>query len=777
MRPCWSLFGVGLFVCLIVSAPVCSQRPGHKSSPDKLMGRLNAGKRRASDSSAAAETTRPVSSANTSGNAQVPRTAQASAIHTATAPASFFDGITSPATPVVSTVQVQDLAQPETTKAFEAGGQEIVATGGSFGDVSRFLQELPGVTASNDLKNDLMVRGGDPMENLFLVDGIQIPNINSIATLGTTGGFGSMIDSAAIQSVSLFAGNYDARYPEHLSSVIEIRTLDPKQLSAHSEMDFGIQGIGGLTEIPVHASDLLFSAHHGLLGLMNQFGIDGLPSYTNEMIRFRRTGSPGNRLTFLHLGGWDSITIVPCADDPAESSTIDSQYAGQRETTGLNWQQVYSKKSFGVVNVSDSEQLDQIDQQDQLLNPAELPPSSGNCAPSPAAPPQLVYGEHTNSAFSTAGYRFEWSLSRFTVSVGSAFRLRRPHFQVDQPLGAYSPYSVAFSRTDSRSFSSNFSTGESGTFLEITARPLKDLVLSAGARLQTFALGNHTTLTPRVSFRYRFGEYLAMHAAVATYAQLPPYIYLLSFPENRSLLPMRVTQESAGIDIGPVLSSQIRIEAYDKTYRDVPSSTEYPAVNLHDLVDGLGQEFVWLPMNSSGRGRASGIEFSTHTRIASRLLARASVAYSRAMFAGLEGVMRPGNFDLPWIVNFAALQHLGRGYTISPRFSFTSGHPYTPFDLPDSLAQNRAVYDTTRMNALRAPYYARLDAQLDKDILLHGIHMELYLGVNNILDRSNFLGYVWLPRAATDKEISINPVHELEQMPIFPNFGLRYIFR
>jgi hypothetical protein len=681
------------------------------------------------------------------------------------------------AQPVVSTVQVQDVAQPETIKALEAGGQEIVAAGGSFGDVSRFLQELPGVAAGSDLKNDLIVRGGDPMENLFIVDGIQIPNINSIATPGTTGGFGSMIDSAAIQSVRLFAGNYDARYPERLSSVIEIRTLDPKQLSSHSETDLGIQGIGGLAEIPVHASNLLLSAHHGLLGLMDQFGIDGLPSYTNEMIRLRRTDSPGNRLMFLHLGGWDSIRIVPCADDPAESTTIDSQYAGQRETTGVKWQQVYSKDSFGVVNVSDSEQLDQIVQQDQLLNPAELPLSSGSCAPSPAAPPQLVYSEHTNSAFTTAGYRFEWSRSSFTMSFGSAFWLRRPHFQVDQPVGAYSPYSVAFSRTDSRSFSSDFSTGESGTFLEITASPLKDLVLSAGGRLQTFALGDHITLTPRASLRYRFSEYLALHAALATYAQMPPYVYLLSFPENRSLLPMSATQESAGIDIGPVLSSQIRIEAYNKTYRDVPASTEYPAVNLHDLEDGLGQQFVWLPMSSSGRGSASGIEFSTQTRIGSRLLARTSVAYSRAMFAGVEGVMRPGNFDLPWIANFAALQHLGRGYTLSPRFSFTSGRPYTPFDLADSLAQNRAIYDTTKMNSLRAPYYARLDAQVDKDILLHGVHMELYLGVNNILDRSNFLGYVWLPRAATDKEISINPVHELEQMPIFPNFGLRYIFR
>lgn len=79
------------------------------------------------------------------------------------------------------------------------------------------------------------------------------------------------------------------------------------------------------------------------------------------------------------------------------------------------------------------------------------------------------------------------------------------------------------------------------------------------------------------------------------------------------------------------------------------------------------------------------------------------------------------------------------------------------------------------MNARRAPFYARLDAQLNKDFQLHGMHMELYLGVNNLLNRNNFLGYVWLPRAKAAP--GLNPVHELDQMPIFPNFGLRYIFR
>jgi len=297
----------------------------------------------------------------------------------------------------------------------------------------------------------------------------------------------------------------------------------------------------------------------------------------------------------------------------------------------------------------------------------------------------------------------------------------------------------------------------------------------AAGRFQSFALGDHNTVSPLVSVRYHPGEYLEFHAALATYEQMPPYVYLLSFPQNRSLLPMRATHEVAGIDIGPALASQIHIEAYNKIYRDVPASTEYPTVNLHGLIDTLGQQIVWLPMNSGGRGNSSGIEISDVTRIGSALLARGSIAYSRAKFAGRDGVMRPSNFDLPWIVNVAALQRLGRGYEISARFAYTTGRPYTPLDVRQSLRQNRAIYEVANMNARRAPFYARLDAQLNKNFQLHGMHMELYLGVNNLLNRNNFLGYVWLPRAKAPP--GLNPVHELDQMPIFPNFGLRYIFR
>jgi len=764
MRVCCYFSGASLFIALLVSTSSWCQNPHPRSEARMFL---------VSDSRTGTGNTTPATAAS----APVDGT-PASGVPSP--PASLFDALSNHFAPVIATVEVVgEERELETSRPepYQAGGQEIITTAGAFGDISRFLQMFPGVVATSDLSNEAVVRGGHPMENLFLVDGIEVPNINHLATLGTTGGFGPMIDAGVVQGLKMYTGGYDAQYPERLSSVTEIQTLDPANLTEHAEVDLGIQGVGGLSEKALHGGDLLVSAHHGILAVMNAAGINDMPAYTNELTRFRHNDASGNRLSLLNVAGWDSYQVAPCLADPYETSTISSQYSGWRETTGVELQRVYSTHSFAVASISDSEQIEHIHQQDEIIGSTSAQILDMRC-PIPASDfqPTPVYTEDSNSAFSSASYNYEWSVSRFALSAGSAFWLQRPHYQIDQPIGAFSPYSAAPVRADSTSFTSGFSTGETGSYVQLTVHLAKALELSAGGRLQTFALGNHYTLTPRVSMRYRLSDSIGIHAAFASYAQLPPYVYMLSYPENRSLLPMRSTHEVVGIDLGFVPSSEIRIEAYNKEYRDTPASTEYPSVTLHNMVDMLGQQFVWLPMNSGGSGASSGIELSDLTRIGSKLVVRGSIAYSRAMFVGLDHVSRPSNFDFPWILNLAVLESFGHGYEVSARYGYATGRPYTPFDLPDSIAQDRPIYDVSEMNALRAPYFARLDAQINKDAMVHRLHLEIYAGVNNILNRPNLLSYVWEPQYNPYGKRH-NPVGEIDQMPIFPNFGLRYIFR
>ena len=71
---------------------------------------------------------------------------------------------------------------------------------GALQDVARYVQTLPGVSiGSNDFRNDIIVRGGSPLENLFIVDNIEIPNINAFANFASAGGTVSLLDAELIK--------------------------------------------------------------------------------------------------------------------------------------------------------------------------------------------------------------------------------------------------------------------------------------------------------------------------------------------------------------------------------------------------------------------------------------------------------------------------------------------------------------------------------------------------------------------------------------------------
>ena len=101
-------------------------------------------------------------------------------------------------------------------------------------DVLKVLQLLPGVQGGVEGSAGFYVRGGGPDENLFLLDGVPVYNVNHL------GGMFSVFNADAIKNVTLYKGSFPARFGGRLSSVLDIRMYDGNNKKLKGNVTLGL---------------------------------------------------------------------------------------------------------------------------------------------------------------------------------------------------------------------------------------------------------------------------------------------------------------------------------------------------------------------------------------------------------------------------------------------------------------------------------------------------------------------------------------------------------
>ncbi len=101
-------------------------------------------------------------------------------------------------------------------------------------DVIKVVQLMPGVQSGSEGMSGMYVRGGGPDENLFLLDGVPMYNVNHL------GGFFSAFNSDAVKNISLYKGSFPAHFSSRLSSVLDITTNNGNDKEYHGGLSVGL---------------------------------------------------------------------------------------------------------------------------------------------------------------------------------------------------------------------------------------------------------------------------------------------------------------------------------------------------------------------------------------------------------------------------------------------------------------------------------------------------------------------------------------------------------
>jgi len=671
------------------------------------------------------------------------------------------------------TVTAPAFQVPEAVKnsEFLVEPREILKSAAALQDVSRYVQGLPGVViGTNDFRNDIIVRGGSPLENLFVVDNVEIPNINAFANFASAGGTVSLLDAELLQDVTFLTGGYPAPFINRTSSVLQVTQREGNRQQFGGWATLGFAGAGAILEGPINAGKgaWVVSARRSFLDLFTEdVGFGGVPVLYALNAKAVYDLTPRDRIWLVEIAGVDQIRLglAESTDLDEEIANYDIRYEGWRNATGFNWQRSFGSRGVGLLGISHSEA--KVGQQVKDLVADGVPPAG--------VPPEIVIGrspvvyfEDSREGETTLKYDLTVHVPLFdTVQAGGSVKAFRIDYAVESPYGNDTPYSPV-GGIDPFYLDTRFRSYQTGAYLQASKQLASRVNVTLGGRFDHYAVLSQARFSPRAGVNVRVTDTLAWNSSAGSYYQQPAYLFVSAFPQNASLVPWRANHFVTGLRWAPDASLRVTAEAYRKTYSDYPVASDLPTVSLANIGDTFAVREILFPLTSAGEGHSEGVELFVEKRLTSKLYGQGNLSFSRTRHAGLDRLLRPGSFDYPVVFNLLGGYRLSPAWELSARLSFLSGRPFTPYDETVSTAQRRGVYDLTRVNAERAPDYGRVDIRVDRTLTVSGQPVNLFFGVQNLTNRRNFASYNW-NRRTNSEQLG-------EQQGIFPLLGLDWRF-
>ena len=625
--------------------------------------------------------------------------------------------------------------------------EEIRRSPGGFEDVVRALSILPGVAQSSAGRNDLVVRGGAPSENLYLVDGFVIPNINHFGTQGATGGPISFINLDFVRETSFSSGGFPVNYGNKLSSVLSIDLRNGRSdriggKATISASEFGLDLEGPVTD----KSSFIFSLRRSYLDfIFNAAGFNFVPEYYDALSKVTFNMDSKNQISVIFLGALDYINF--------NNSTSDNLYQNSK-ILGSNQHNYFVGVSFqhlfdnGFYNLRLSRNYTNYNsfQNDTLLNPIFINNSGEG------------YNELKADAVLKVSKSSEIDLGGTADLNDFSANIKLPYF-----ISSFGDTLLPASINTSKTYSSF------GLYTEFSSKSLDRLNLSLGIRGDYYGeINDKLYVSPRFSAKYNLNDISNVNFSLGMFRQRPSYIWLVANPINKNLTAILVDQYILGYQCILREDTRLKIEAFYKNYNYYPASITKTYLVLANTGAGFGgsqdnfASFGLDPLISKGFGNARGVELSVQKKDSKiPYYGIISLTYSRTVFTPLNGIQSLGSYDQTWILNLSGGYIFNNEWEASFKFRFATGNPYTPYN--SSGLQNAANYNTERLPSLNS-----LDIRVDKRWNLNNWALITYLDIQNIYNHRNVASISW--------DYRTNSLDESKSIGILPSIGISVEF-
>lgn len=637
--------------------------------------------------------------------------------------------------------------------------QRIPSVGGE-PDLVQYLQVLPGVVFSGDQGGQLYIRGGSPVMNRVMLDGLTVYNpFHSI-------GLFSVFDSDILKSVDVYSAGFSAEYGGRVSAIVDVQTRDGNRNEFSGKLAVSPFNAKILLEGPLKKYEAGKSSSSYIISYKNSylnrtaptiypFVNDGnLPySFSDLYAKLSFNSASGSNINVFGFDYSDNVNFAGIANYGWTSRGLGSKFLLVPGTS-----KTIIDGSFNFSNYAISRE-----------EASSKPSSSG-----------------------ISGFNVDLRFTRFLNDLDKLkYGLEMNGFSTDFEI-----FNSLNRRIDQRE-----NTSEVNAFVNYIKNFNKRVVLEAGIRLQRYATLQENSWEPRVRLKYNINPRLRFKASAGVYSQnlmsassdrdvVNLFYGFLSGPED---LPdeflgkpvdtklQKARHAVAGFEFDLSALQEVNVEGYIKVFDQVTNVNRDKifdnSPDNQDKPSGLREDYV------IENGEAYGFDITYKLDHDKWYI---WTVYSFNIVNRFDGTREyQPHFDRRHNINVVTSYDFGKdkAWNANMRWNFGSGFPFTltqgfyeqlnfsggaGTDITGANGELGVNYD--ELNRGRLPYYHRLDVAVKRTFKykskksLKDRKIEVIGSVTNLYNRENIF---YFDRINYQRE---------DQLPLLPSLSISYKF-
>ena len=612
-------------------------------------------------------------------------------------------------------------------------------------DFAQYLQVLPGIISTGDQGGQLYVRGGTPVQNMLLLDGVLLYNpFHSI-------GIFSVFDMDIMSSADIYTGGYGAEFGGRISSVMDIKTRDGNKKHISGKID--LSNILGQVMLEGPIVKLKNDRKTSLSFILSAKG-----SYLQQASKvfYPYVGESGLPYNFLDLYG--KVTLA--TQNGTKLNLFGFRFADQvnySEVADYNWNNWGVGANFQIV-------------------PGDAPTTIDG---------SFSYSRYACMLDDKMFTPKNSSMDGFTFNLSFNYYLGKSLLQIGAEAVGFNTLYHYFSRLGSENTIEDHTTDMS-IYAKFKYNWRNKILVEPSFRLQYYYALGEVSPEPRLAFKYNILKNLRLKLAGGLYSQnlisitsendvVSLFQGFLSSPEHTYMTQTFRDEEMnsrlqkaqhviLGLEYDPIPTIAINLEGYFKNFSQLISANRYKQFDDE-------KEFIWE------KGKAYGGDLTVKYD---------NKGYYVWLVYSLGWVKRQDDkmdyfphFDRRHNINLLASYSFGKRHSwqINARWNFGSGFPFTqtqaffPSYVPSGIIDDYTTINEdvdfilADYNNARLPNYHRLDLGAKKKFFLGERHsLELSISLSNVY---NYKNVFYVNRTTNDI---------IYQLPFLYYFGLTWRF-